>query len=130
MLRVSCFIGLLAALQGNAQFVRSLDGCINQVTDHLVAVGGDSDLLAAAHQLANHPRAGEGFARARRALNRQNATGKMRAEPNCGVNGRLVHTMQQLASDARPRPAQEIARRLIRPVTSDAMIGDMFADPY
>jgi hypothetical protein len=90
-----------------------------------VAVGGDPDLFAAAHQLANHPRAGEGLACTRRSLNRQNATGEVRAEPNRGVNGRLVRAMQRLASDARTLPEQEIARRLVRPVNTYNLTNDI-----
>jgi hypothetical protein len=62
VLRSFDFVSLLAALQLNPQFVGRLDGRVDQVTNDLVAVGGDADRLTAPHQFTDHTRAGEGLA--------------------------------------------------------------------
>ena len=130
MLRVFDLIGLLAALQVDTQFVRRLDGRIDQVANDLMAVGRDADFLAAAHQLANHLRASEGLARAGRSLDRENAARQMAAEPNSGFNRRLSRAVQRLIADPRAFSEQEIARRLIRPIPAHAVVGDIVADPH
>ena len=130
VLRVFDLIGLLAALQVDSQFVGRLDRRIDQVANDLMAVGRDADFLAAAHQLANHLRAGEGLARTGRSLDRENAARQMAAEPNGGFNRRLSRAVQRLIADPRAFSEQEIARRLIRPIAAHAVVGDIVADPH
>ena len=74
ILHLSC---LVAALQINSEFIRSFNGRIDQITDDLVTVGRDADFLAPAHQFANHARAGKGFARSWRTLDRQDSGSQM-----------------------------------------------------
>jgi hypothetical protein len=66
-----------------------------------MTVGRDADFLAAAHQLTNHARAGEGFSGARRTLDWQNAAPQMRAEPHRGFDSRFSGAMQRFAADPR-----------------------------
>lgn len=130
MLRVFGVIGLLAALDRDAELVCRLDGRVDQVANDPVTVGRDADFLATANQLANHAYAGESLSGARRALHWQNATRQMRTEPHRGFDSRFPGAMQRFAADPRAFAEKKIARRLTRPVAAHAMIRNIVADPH
>ena len=80
-----------------------------QVRDHLVAVGGDSDPLPTGEQVEDHPRARVGLAAAGRTLDGEHRAVEPRSEPPDGVERRLAG-----GDEARPvRPTGRGSRSLL-----------------
>src|SRR5690606_31475016 len=70
------------------------DNTVEQVPNHLVAHGGDSDLLAGSYQLADHPRAGVRLSRPRRALEGQDTLVEVSRETASRHHGVFLLTLE------------------------------------
>ena len=75
------FLNLLHAADINAHFPGRFDHLVEQMTDHLVTIGGDADRFAGLHKRTDHARADMCLACARRALNRKDTAIERRCDP-------------------------------------------------
>ena len=118
-------VALLDDIERHTGFLRRLAHRLQQVRDHLVAVGGDANLLSGAHQVEDHARADVRLARAGRALDGEGAAVERDDEPARGIGRVLALAAERRAgrlAGARRAAQQEVARGAVRAVAVDAVL--------
>ena len=128
------FLGLLLdpmhAADGNLLVGGSPDHLFQQIPDHLVADRGDSNPSPLANQIHDHPRAGEGLARARWSLDGEHTPVERKADPACAGDGRFSGFAQRRAgNEPRVEPQQEVASGPVRPRSIDPVVAHELAKP-
>src|SRR4030095_8589349 len=96
---------------------------------HLVTVCRHPDSPTVSYDLADHPRAGEGFARAWRSLDRQDANPQVAGDAERRLQRRFVCVSDRGTIKAGRRSEEEIPRRLVPSLAPESMVGDILADP-
>jgi hypothetical protein len=119
----------LDASEVERQFLRSSANLVQEVADHLVAVGGYAYSETGVHHLSDHTSAGIGLPATRRSLDRHYPTIQRERQPKRGCQGGFTLDPDWLVVDARCEPHEEVSRRLIRSVTLHTTVSHMLANP-
>ncbi len=84
---------------------------VEEIDDHLVAVGGDADARPILHQLADHPRGGKGLACAGRPLDGKDAEVPPSGDAQRGLQRCLARLTYRVPAETGRLPQQEGAGR-------------------